>query len=233
MSDGTTGFQVAPTEEAMKLSKALQFAADAITNHSSMRQELESLRFEIARVRSDLDASHTHSQELDQTIHELRQQRDEARKNAEACTRQIDNFSWELNHANRTISEQQNQISSLSDALASVKKDRDDYGMQMMALEDQVTQWKGKAEAARAKLADMASLFKVDEPEPPKAEPEATLNKDQGVDTPMPSGSQVGSTVSTESVEYKPRWPSDNDLPNEPPTDDPTLPVNDPYKAPF
>ncbi|MDE2106330.1 MAG: hypothetical protein KGL39_54425, partial [Patescibacteria group bacterium] len=114
MSDGTTGFQVAPTEEAMKLSKALQFAADAITNHSSMRQELDSLRSEIARVRSDLDASHTHSQELDQTIHELRQQRDEARQNAEAGNRQIDNLSWELNHANRTISEQQSQITSLS-----------------------------------------------------------------------------------------------------------------------
>lgn len=199
MSDGTTGFQVAPTEEAMKLSKALQFAADAITNHSSMRQELDSLRSEIARVRSDLDASHTHSQELDQTIHELRQQRDEARDQAHTLERDLGWRSHDLDNAQRTISEQQTQIGSLTDVLTSAKKDRDEYGMKMMELEEQVTSWKARAEQARARLADMASLFKVDEPEPPEAEPEPTPNPTV-LDSPVESGGAV-SSVSVENTE--------------------------------
>lgn len=224
MSDGTTGFQVAPTEEAMKLSKALQFAADAITNHSGMRQELESLRSEIARVRSDLDASHTHSQELDQTIHELRQQRDEARGQASTLERDLGWRSHDLDNAQRTISEQQTQIGSLTDALTSAKKDRDEYGMKMMALEDQVETWKGRAEQARAKLADMASLFKVDEPEPPKApEPEPT---------PAPMHPEPGAvslqTDPPQAVEDKPWWSRDNDPSHvteaKPTTDDDEIP---------
>ncbi|MDE2107477.1 MAG: hypothetical protein KGL39_60335, partial [Patescibacteria group bacterium] len=135
-------------------------------------------------------------------------------QNAEAGNRQIDNLSWELNHANRTISEQQSQITSLSEALTQVKKDRDDYGMQMMALEDQVTQWKGKAEAARAKLADMASLFKVDEPEPPKAAESEPVQLSEGQSTPVPDHDPPPSTGQGSPAEDKPWWSRDNDPPH-------------------
>lgn len=170
MSDGTTGFQVAPTEdEAMKISDMFTKAANAIVAASTLPQEIQRLRDDVARLTNQLQDSKLHSDALEQTIVELRQQRDEANSRAE-------NYKFDLETTKRTLDNTQagmdvlrGDVDTISGQLANVKRERDDYGLQVMELEEKFA----KSEARLGEIKDrMKQVFGLHEPEPPKAEPE-------------------------------------------------------------
>lgn len=157
--------QVSPTEDdAVNLSKMFSRAAEAIVQASSLPKQVSDLQAQVSDLQSKLDAAQTHSQELDRTLAETRDQRDQARQEL-ASARQahadhVAGLNTQLNHANDVINQQEGTIASRNREIDAVtaerndaRKERDDHGLHAMEVEDQL-------KAAQAKLASIQDHFK-------------------------------------------------------------------------
>lgn len=175
MTDGNTGNQVAPAsvEDTAMLSNMFARAAKAIVDASEYPKQLSDLQSQIDKLQFELNAKSTHAEQLDRSLSELRQERDNLRESNHVQQVYREALSRELTDAQRTITGLTDKLHSTEQALDEAKAERDKYGMQLLSAEDQVREWRGKAEAARQKLSDMLAMFKEPEPEPEPVQTEA------------------------------------------------------------
>lgn len=190
MTDGNTGFHVAPVaeDEAMNLASMFRKAADAVVQASTFPKQVAELEARVQQLSDELNRKSVHAEELDRSLHEVREQRDQARQTRDEYSYNIDTLRRQIDDNSRTLHEQQTKLDTMSHDLDTTKAERDSYGLRAMQLEDEVTAWKAKADEGRRKLNDMLSLFRPDEPEPV-------------VEAPKPAETAPNPTVAAQSTE--------------------------------
>lgn len=148
-------------------------AADAIVNASALKQEMAELRSGFDELKRDMEYTRQRNVELDNTLRDVRRQRDEAEQKLSQTQAQLSAVSADRSEIENNYNSQSQTIVQLRAELASVKHERDDYGMEAMKLREDL-------EKAQGKLAEIehfaASLFpKPVEVPKPTPEPEHTV----------------------------------------------------------
>lgn len=139
--------------------------ANTIVAASSFAQDVERMRTELASLQTDLEATRNTNRIMQEMTDNLVRERDEAR--AEAKTRLDERIRVETDY--RQLEENHGracqELSRRMDEIEVLRKERDDYGMKALDLEE-------KLRAAEAKLAKFRSIFDEDKPIEVTKEPE-------------------------------------------------------------
>lgn len=196
MTDGNTGIQVAPVskEDVMSLQGMFSKLSQVLVNASDLPERVNALQSQVQSLSQDLQNKTIHSEELERTLHEVREQRDQARNEAHALSQDLGSVRQDLERMQRQIDSLQHDKETLQHALDNARKDRDEYGMKNLELEEQVKTWQSRAEEGRKRLQDMLSLFQHDESKPEPA--------------PVPPTQQTDTSPSTSGGPSEPPAPS-------------------------
>ena len=185
MTDGTTGFHVAPiTEDDMnRVTSILKRAADAIVGMSQLSADVEMLRQTVSGLQADCDRLRNQNNALDEALAHSRNVRD---------TQAIDlsNAKSDLSQANTDLASAKSQVESLTiavegfkDKLHIAEQGRDDAELKVMALEDELA-------AAKAKLDKIAEahalVFGAPEPKPEPTPERVSMTADTPYETAKP-----------------------------------------------
>lgn len=166
MTDGPTGIPVAPESmEDATMAKLFRRAAQAIVDASEYPNIVKDLQGQVEALRSELDRKSTHASQLDQSLAEVRQERDGLKSKVSDLEGQTARQGEALSHSEITIQSLQDKLHSTEQALDHAKTERDDYGMKLLHAEEQVADWKDKANQARDRLNEILGMFKESEPE--------------------------------------------------------------------
>ena len=145
MTDGTTATTVlapiSPAEGEVDMSVIKQVfdrGLNAIVDASHLRQELNDLRLLVADLKADIERVRDQNKWLDESLQRVRQERDAAQKaEAEANTEvtRLRAVNEDLVYRNGL---QSNMIADLNHQNTLLLKERDDYGLQVMDLEERL-----------------------------------------------------------------------------------------------
>jgi len=169
MSDGNMGNQVTPStmEDAMGLSAIFQRAAKAIVDASEYPKVISDLQAQVDKLRQELETKSLHANQLDQLLGEARIDRDIWHQEASQALDRIHELEGVVEKDKIELDQLRNELEATKEELVATRKERDDYGMRLLAAEDQVTIWKSRAEESRKRLQDTLNLLAPDpEPEP-------------------------------------------------------------------
>ncbi len=163
MTDGTTGFHVAPiTEDEMsKVQAILKRAADAIVGMSQLHADVDMLRQTVASLQADTDRLRSQNNALDEALNHSRSVRDQQGQ-------RIDELNQGLAETERRLIEVTDERNKLTlsnqqyhDDLEAAHKAKDDAEFRALELEDKLA----SAEAKLAKVAELhRTLFPVEAP---------------------------------------------------------------------
>lgn len=175
MSDGPTGIQVAPVteDEAMASANMFQRAAQAIIGMPALQKQVAELSNAHFNLQRDFEAKVSHATMLDDQLRDMRTQRNEAEAKAIQRQAEIDRLSRMVDALQRDLGHLNAVHGEAVSALRQSRSDHDNAELRAMELEDEVKTWKSRAEQGRAKLNDMLSLFKADEPKAPEPIPQS------------------------------------------------------------
>lgn len=233
MTDGPTGIPVAPESmEDATMAKLFRRAAQAIVDASEYPNIVKDLQGQVEALRSELDRKSTHASQLDQSLAEVRQERDSLRTDNNYLKGELEVAGRTQEMNVRSIHELEAKLQSTEQALDHAKTERDDYGMKLLHAEEQVADWKDKATKARDRLNDILGMFKEPEPEA-KAEPAVnpssstgSVNEASSTLESLPDAGPSPAPVQEPTTEpEKPWWEKDKAAD---PTPTPTEP--DPYE---
>ena len=178
MTDGTTGFQVAPiTEDDMsRVNDILRRAADAIVGMSQLKADVDMLRQTVSGLQADTDRLRTQNANLDEALAHVRAERDQARADHTTASARANDAEVARDSLRNQVNDLGFELSSIKDELAQTIRERDEYGLQCLNLEDtnKVLQAKlDKIEAAH-RLVFGAEPSPAVQPEPkPESVPQA------------------------------------------------------------
>lgn len=219
MTDGTTALPVSPVnteDDAMNLSRLFSRAAQAIVDASTYPAIVADLTAQVESLRDALNSKTIHAEELDRSLHEVRQARDEANASCMRLTFERDQARQELEMANLTIEDQRSKLASTDAMLTQARKDRDDCAFNNLELEEEITRLKDQAAAARVRMNDVLALFQP-KPEAPPAVPPGEASP---VPEPVPEPEAI--------AEPKPQSPSPP-VPQEPQAAPEVAPTDAPW----
>lgn len=168
MTDGTTGFQVAPiTEDEMgKVHDILRRAADAIVGMSQLKHDVDALSTQVRQLSDDCERLRKANAGLEESLYQARNHRQELESRlAEAeqakATAQREAQDWQAK-ANTSDAAYQSAVSELD----RTRKDRDDAELEAMSLEDQLKSANAMLDKMRGHVENITSLLRVPEPAP-------------------------------------------------------------------
>lgn len=165
MTDGPTGFHVAPiTEDDMfKVKDILQRAADAIVGMSQLSADVDMLRQTVSGLQADTERLRSQNNALDEALNYSRGERD--RLATELTNVKIDReqAQGEAKQFMETVSKLDMDNGQLQIDLDLTRKAKDEAEFHNLELED-------KLKAAEAKLAKVAELHRALFPPEPVAE---------------------------------------------------------------
>jgi FtsZ-binding cell division protein ZapB len=186
MTDGNTGFHVAPiTEDDMnRVTSILKRAMDTMIGASQLADDVDMLRQTVSGLQADVDRLRNQNNALDEALNHSRQVRDEQTRKIDELRNDnvmLNNHKDELQIENDklTLANEQYQIENDKLTLAN-----DDAEFKNLELED-------KLAAAEAKLAKVAELHRAIFPEPVKAEPVSEPAPVDPVPAPAPEPEPV------------------------------------------
>jgi chaperonin cofactor prefoldin len=178
MTDGTTGFQVAPISEddMNKVQSILKRAADAIIGMSQLAADVDMLRSTVAGLQADTDRLRTQNANLDEALAHVRAERDQARKERDQWHDSYIDIETARDNYRNQVDDLGLELSATKDKLVTTLRERDDYGMQVLALEETNRDLQSKLDRIKAAIGDAptpAMQFEpLPKPEPwPYAEP--------------------------------------------------------------
>lgn len=187
MTDGPTGFHVAPiTEDDMfKVKDILQRAADAIVGMSQLSADVDMLRQTVSGLQADTERLRSQNNALDEALNYSRGERDRQATIIAETETKLRNAIVERDQVNAHNDKLELEVGQLQIDLDLTRKAKDDAEFHNLELED-------KLKAAEAKLAKVAELHRAlfpPEPAPasfaepvwpgPSNEPEPALVEDK------------------------------------------------------
>lgn len=176
MTDGTTGTvgsspSIAPvaSEEDMKAMQTLfQRVASSIVAASEYPARLNELASQVAKDKETIERILAANRNQDDTINELRTQRDQASDQLNEATNRLHTAQAAIEGLTSAKASAEQTIAQLNDELERTRKERDEYGLaHMQALDD--------LKAVRDKLGQVKDRFKELLAEP-EAKPDAPLD---------------------------------------------------------
>lgn len=150
MTDGTTAMPISPIQEddTMIAERWFKRAAQAIVDATNLETKLQAISKSLDELKMEIEYVRSRNRELDQTLHDVRGQRDSATAELSSVKGQLAEANRSLTEANTNI-ERINEINNRLNAdLINLRHERDDYGMKNMELSDAL-------DKANAKLADI------------------------------------------------------------------------------
>ena len=172
MTDGTTGFQVAPiTEDDMSRVQAiLKRAMDGMIGMSQLAADVDMLRQTVAGLQADTDRLRTQNSNLDEALAHVRQERDQARNDHTTASARANDAEVARDSLRNQVNDLGFELSQTKDKLAQTIRERDDYGLQCLNLEESVRELQAKLDKIEA---THRSVFgQPSEPSPPAMQPE-------------------------------------------------------------
>ena len=168
MTDGTTGFQVAPTEDEMNhVQDILKRALNAVVGMSQLQADVDMLRNTVQALQADTERLRQQNAGLDEALYQSRQSRDGLTTRLAEVQHDLDTSQRDA----RTIADENANLLALNESLReklhSAEQSRDNAELRVMELEDELKQ-------ANAKLDTVRSLFApepVAKPVEPAPEP--------------------------------------------------------------
>lgn len=171
-SDGTTAVQVSPIPTESEMASIRQFfanVANALVNASELAKEVEDLRSKFNVLDHDYRVVMARNEELVQSLHEVRAQRDEAQRSTTELKEALHAAQNEATANANGWARAKEDVAALEAELGKVKTDLDMEIESMLAAERRANE----AEAALAKI--KSALGIVDPPKPEvAAKPEPT-----------------------------------------------------------
>lgn len=164
--DGTTAIPVSPvpTESEMNSFRSmLDRALNAIVQASALAKQVEELSKSIEDMKHEVEAVRNNNRWLDEQLHTVRQQRDEAIAQAAQVKDELVQVKNDLANRNYENDKLNAQVRQLTNELDQARRERDDYGMKHMECSEAL-------DKANAKLAKFREL--LGQGEEPKAMPQ-------------------------------------------------------------
>lgn len=159
-----------------KLRDSIESILNAIVQSTELAKQVEAMTQDVGQLRSDIDTTQARNVELDRMLHDTREQRDRAeRELGEAKTAYMiaEHSLKERDEQNAGLN---NQVSMLEKQLASVNKERDDYGFNAMAIQEALDKANAKLASIHQTMGIDFKPFEVPKPEP-SPEPEPVVAK--------------------------------------------------------
>lgn len=161
--------------------------AQALVDASELPKQIEAIRSDMAGLTADLERTKARNVELDTMLNDTRRQRDEAEQALSTAKHEAEEAKRSLENANHGLSHQAETIKSLEDKVATLTKDRDDYGLKHMAAEDRANEAEGKLK----KLREALGMPEEARPEPSTQPEPMPVNVPQAPPTPQSEPKKV------------------------------------------
>lgn len=151
MTDGTTGFQVAPiTEDDMnKVQTILKRALDSIVGMSQLHADVEMLRATVSGLQADADRLRRQNEALDEALHTARTQRHDLEAKLAQVETVARNASVERDKAVHDLDSVARDYAGLKHDFDTMHTERDDAQFQVLTLQDELKDALAKLEAFR------------------------------------------------------------------------------------
>lgn len=155
MTDGTTGFQVAPiTEDEMnRVQSILKRAADAIVGMSQLHADVDMLRQTVASLQADADRLRSQNNALDEALNHSRSVRDEQGRKLAEVEADLHHMTADRDEQLRLANVYRTDIEATRLDLDLTRKARDDADFRNLELTESLAE-------ANAKLAKIEAEFK-------------------------------------------------------------------------
>lgn len=171
-----------PSEITM-IHDILSRVADTIVQASSFAKEVEAIRANANEVNRELVRIRDTNIVLDETIHALRSERDTVKAELYDTRHDLQETQRQFNARTETILDYEGKIADLAHDLDTTRRERDDYGMKNLELQDALDKITAKYNKFRELFAD--DMPKADPVLSAPAWPETKLQSDPAP-TPMP-----------------------------------------------
>lgn len=151
MTDGTTGFQVAPiTEDDMnRVTSILKRAADAIVGMSQLTADVNMLRDTVHGLQADADRLRRQNEALDEALHTARTQRHDLEAKLAQVETEARNSAVERDKAVHDLNDVARNYAGLKHDFDTMHTERDDAQFQVLTLQDELKDAVAKLEAFR------------------------------------------------------------------------------------
>ena len=199
MTDQSTGFQVAPVQEDAEMANirsVFDKALNAVVAMSQLSKDVESLRSQVNDLTAQVTRLRSWNEQLDETLHHVRQERDQAQTETRRLTELASASDYTINTLRAELEASRSAHATTTDMLHHAEQGRDTAELKVMDLEDQVKALTDKLAA----IYDAARSILPPEPTP--------LPPMQAQVIPITEAPVTEPTVVTE----KPWWIKDEEL---------------------
>ena len=154
MTDGSTGIQVAPTEDEMNsVHDILKRAISAVVGMSQLQADVDMLRSTVSGLQADADRLRNHNESLDEALHQSRMTRNDLTTKLAQVEMDLRNVYVERDDARAQRDIANAKVDNLAFDLNTTKLERDDGLIHVMELEDELKAANAKLDAAKALFA--------------------------------------------------------------------------------
>lgn len=183
MTDGTTGFPVAPiTEDEMgKVHDILRRAADAIVGMSQLKADVDHLSAQVRQLSDDCERLRKANAGLEESLYQSRNQRQQLEEQLASAHRESNDWQDKANKAESNFATLKGTHDDLVVSLDMTRKQRDDAELKVMELEDKLKAQGQMLDKIKAVHAEIVGAM---QPPQPAANP-----------APPPSGPVVQQTT--------------------------------------
>jgi len=170
MSDIVNHTQGMSEEDMAKVRSLFARGADAIVSASQLARDVEELRKSMDELKQSYEEVVTNNKFLLRQIHDLDTQLAEVKNDRDEARKELSAFNQRLAQRDDEIKELQTAHNEQADTIARLRKESDDYQFRAMDAEDKLDTIKGKLSEATAWFEDVNTFLN-----PPK-EPEPEQN---------------------------------------------------------
>lgn len=208
----TAANQPRPTESEMNIARQLfDRGLNAILSASQLSGQVEELTAQVAEVRQSLERAQQNYALLDESYNRVRTERDDARREAQQVSIDLQGTTRQLEQANAEIGHMHRDISDLRVELAATKREADNYMHEAMKALDEANKLREALQVASDWAKGVTNLLNpppAPSPSPSVQEFEPIFHQSSlgqpGTDGEVPTGHGEASNTSGTSQPEEP-----------------------------
>lgn len=177
MNDGTTAtFSPVQESDMAKVKEIFQQALNAIMAATELSRTVEAMKSDVEQLRRDISDTQARNVELDRLLADTRRQRDDAEQALAQAKASLDTVNRQYQEEIQVSERHRIAKESLEAKLSAAITERDDHGLEAMALRDALAAANAKLESIHKTMGVPFTPFTVEPvkaPEPLSATPPA------------------------------------------------------------
>lgn len=149
-----------------KLRDSIESILNAIVQSTELAKQVEVMTRDVGQLRQDIDTTQARNVELDRMLHDTREQRDRAESELAIGRKALEEATYNLNKANDKAMGLEADRNSVLIDLSQVRKERDEYGMNAMSIQEALDKANAKLASIHQTMGIEFKPFEVPKPEP-------------------------------------------------------------------